>query len=130
MPARNPSDKQCWAVCSACFQCQDKGKYSKCVSCSGRNDPDGRFYANPDVWCQCREGVMRRELPSGRVIIRQYHTNPFKAKFTSETETQDERDWNEYLKRGREIMDDPYWDPIQFNDGTSTQRWNEGYRQG
>jgi len=130
MPSRNPSEKECWRTCFSCFKCSEKGRYSHCYSCSGRNDPMGRLVPDPDVYCDCRNGVLRHQTQSGRVIVRRFKTNPFKSNPTFEAEkvSADERDWEAYLKQAREVLDDPYFDPIRFNDGTSTDAWTKEQR--
>lgn len=130
MPYRNPAEKHCWKLCPACFKCANKNDaYSECRRCSGRNDPLGRIEPRPEVFCDCANGVLRHQTQTGRIIIRTFKSNPFKtAGIQVDTETEDERDWNEYLRQAREILDDPYWDPIRFNDGTSTDSWTKEQR--
>jgi hypothetical protein len=50
-------------------------------------------------------------------------SDPFAAVVKYDNISQDEADWNSYLADTRERIGDPDWDPIQFNDGTSTDKW-------
>lgn len=130
---RNPSDKSCFKTCPVCFKCADKNTSTygnKCSGCSGRNDPMGRFVADPDVYCDCRNGIMRHMTQNGRLIVRKFPRNPYKNEVVADLETQDERNWREYLKRMREYYDDEYWDPVKFSDGTSTADWTQAQRDG
>jgi len=60
----------------------------------------------------------------GRLIISKYKSNPFKAEIIVQKETEDERDWNAYLKDCREKMDNPTWDPIVITE----QPANNGFK--
>jgi hypothetical protein len=112
----NPSTKPCWAFCSSCNRCQDKGRYSKCVSCSGRYDPLGKTDPHPDDFCDCKNGVLRWITREGRLIITRFKSNPFKGKVKYEKKTQDERDWDSYVKDMREKLGDPHFNPITIVD--------------
>lgn len=116
MSVRNPSDKSCWRACSACFKCEDKGRYASCVTCSGRHDPKGRFVPDSRVYCDCKNGVLRHMTQEGRLIVTAFKQDPFSAGGVSVAhQTQDERDWESYLQQTREALDDPYWDPIKYD---------------
>jgi hypothetical protein len=54
--------------------------------------------------------------------------NPFSGKVTHEEKSTDEQDYESYLKSERERRDDPTWDPVMFDDGTSTQDWSNSRR--
>jgi len=40
--------------------------------------------------------------------------DPFQESVDTNQETEDERDWESYLQDKREQLNDPEWDPIQF----------------
>lgn len=127
---QNPSDKYCFQMCKSCYRCADRGSKAECQSCSGRHDPDVKRYPDPDDYCDCRNGILRYRLQNGRLIIQKFHHNPFGGKVTSEAQTADERDWQSFLNTAREKLDDPNWDPIQFVDGESTDKWLNKRRSG
>ena len=109
---QNPSDKQCWSFCSSCNRCQDKGRYTKCGSCSGRYDPLGRIDECREDFCDCRNGVLRWKTKEGKLIITRFKTNPFKGEVKYEKKSEDERDWDSYVDDMREKMDDQNFNPI------------------
>lgn len=111
---QNPSTKPCWNFCPSCNRCQDKGRYSKCTSCSGRYDPNGNIDADPDDYCDCKNGVLRWKTQQGKLVHVRFKSNPFKAKVKYEKKSQDERDWDSYIKDMREKMDDPNFNPISI----------------
>lgn len=113
---QNPSTKPCWTFCSSCNRCQDKGRYSKCGDCSGRYDPLGKTDPHPDDFCDCKNGVLRWRTQEGRLIITRFKSNPFKGKVNYEKKTQDERDWDSYVKDMREKLGDPNFNPITIVD--------------
>jgi len=43
-----------------------------------------------------------------------FKTNPFKSKVKYVKKSEDERDWDSYVKDMREKMDDPNWNPISI----------------
>lgn len=112
----NPSSKACWSFCSSCNRCQDKGKYSKCGECSGRYDPLGRTDPHSDDFCDCKNGVLRWRTSQGKLIMTRFKSNPFKGKVNYEKKTEDERDWNSYVRDMREKLDDPNFNPITIID--------------
>ena len=109
---QNPSTKHCWVFCSSCNRCQDKGRYTKCSSCSGRYDPRGSIDPHPDDYCDCKNGVLRWRTQKGQIVNVRFKTNPFKGTVKYEKKTQDERDWDAYVRDMREKMDDPNFNPI------------------
>ena len=109
---QNPSSKPCWETCAACYRCKDKGRYTKCHSCSGRHDPFLRTDPDPDDFCSCTEGILRWRAKDGRLIVSKYRSNPFATKLITETKTQDEKDWEAYVWDLREKLDNPNYDPI------------------
>lgn len=113
---QNPAEKHCWNYCFSCSRCADKGKYSKCGSCSGRFDPRGVIDHHPDDFCDCRNGVLRWRTQTGKLLITRFKTNPFKGKVNYVKKTEDERDWDSYVNDMREKMDDPTWNPITIID--------------
>ncbi len=131
MSIENPSDKPCWNPCVSCHRCADKGKYDRCADCSGRYDPARRIYADPDDRCDCKNGILRWKTQKGQKIVAPLTKNPFEGKvIQKDTESEDERDWQAYLKSEQERRDDPNWDPLMFDDGTSTNAWMERYKRG
>ena len=110
----NPSSRWCWNTCPACYRCADKGRYSQCSGCSGRHDPFLRTDPDPDDFCQCTEGVLRWRAKDGRLLVSQYRTDPFKTKIMSARKTQDEAEYDAYVKDLREKLDNPNFDPISF----------------
>lgn len=127
----NPSEKSCWDMCSSCFRCSDKGKYAKCNSCSGRHDPDMKrdpYYI--DDRCRCTEGILQYRLQNGQMIVRKFHSSPFAGQVVTDAETEDEQEWTRYIQEQREKLNDPTWDPVQFDDGTSTFDWMRDNRKG
>ena len=43
-----------------------------------------------------------------------FKSNPFKSQVKYEKKSEDERDWNSYVKDMREKLNDPKWDPITY----------------
>ncbi len=109
----NPSTLPCWETCGSCFRCIDKGRYTKCNECSGRHDPYGRTEADPDDFCDCRNGVLRWRTKDGQLVVRRINHNPYRGQVITDSRTQDERDWDAYLQDVREKMDNPNYDPIK-----------------
>lgn len=110
----NPVNLPCWETCTACGRCKNKGRYAKCQSCSGRNDPTCAKDPHPDDFCDCRNGILRWITKQGRLIIVKYKSNPYKTDIYKNHQTQDERDYESYLNDMRERLDDPTYDPIEF----------------
>lgn len=125
----NPSTKNCWELCTSCFRCQNKGLHDKCKSCSGRHDPEVKKdpYHSRDA-CRCREGILCYRLQNGRFIQRKFESNPFKGQVMTDTESQDEREWSQYVNEMRERYDNEKWDGVLFDDGTSTYDWTKNSR--
>ncbi len=111
---QNPSTKPCWETCKACLRCANKNTRKECKGCSGRHDPVGRQDPDKEDYCSCTEGVLRWRHTNGKLYISKYQHNPFKGSIQQMPETEDERDWKEYLQTMRERMDNPDWDPISM----------------
>lgn len=113
---KNPTEKPCWVFCSSCNRCQDKGRYTKCGSCSGRYDPEGRIDPHIDDFCDCKNGVLRWRTQEGRLLMTRFKSNPFKGEVRYEKKSEDERDWDSYVNDMREKLNDPNWNPITIID--------------
>lgn len=128
---RNPSTKQCWKTCMSCYKCENKGKYSFCDSCSGRHDPEGKWDPyDREQYCDCRNGILRHRLQSGKLITKKFMSNPYGGRVLTDAVSQDEQDWNQFIHEKREQLNDENWDPIQFNDGTSVSAWVHEWMKG
>jgi hypothetical protein len=68
--------------------------------------------ADNDDFCDCKNGVLRWKTQQGRLITTKFKTNPFKGQVKYERITEDERDWDSYVKDMREKLDNPNWNPI------------------
>ena len=108
----NPSTKPCWSFCASCNRCGDKGRYTKCNSCSGRYDPLGKIDPDPVDFCDCKNGILRWKTKEGRLIMTRFKTNPFKGQVKYEKKSEDERDWDAYVNDMREKMNDPNFNRI------------------
>lgn len=118
----NPSTLPCFSTCASCFRCENKGQYDKCNRCSGRHDPEGqRDPYHIDDRCRCSEGILQYRLKNGHMIMRHFHSDPFAGKVVTDAESQDEKEWNAYVDEQREKYNNPDWDPVTFDDGTSTR---------
>jgi len=73
---------------------------------------------------------MQIRLKSGRLVRRRFTSSPFGGKVSTDAETQDDRDWNSFISDQRELRDDPFFDPMRFNDGTSITDWQKNARNG
>jgi hypothetical protein len=113
---KNPTENPCWVFCTSCNRCQDKGRYTKCNSCSGRYDPEGKIDVHPDDFCDCKNGVLRWRTQEGRLLMTRFKSNPFKGTVKYEKKSEDERDWDSYVKDMREKLNDPNWNPITIVD--------------
>ncbi len=113
---KNPTENPCWIFCASCNRCQDKGRYSKCKSCSGRYDPEGKIDPHPDDFCDCKNGVLRWRTQEGRLVMTRFKSNPFKGTVKYEKKSEDERDWDSYVKDMREKLNNPNWNPITIVD--------------
>jgi len=126
----NPSqDRPCYSACSSCLRCEDKGKYAACNRCSGRHDPN--LIRDPhdiDDRCRCSEGILQYRLQNGRLIKKRFHSNPFVGQVVTDAETKDEQDWRQYVTEQREKFDDPTFDPVTLEDGSSTLDWTDRNR--
>jgi hypothetical protein len=111
---KNPSEKPCWIYCGSCGRCGDKGRYTKCNGCSGRYDPNGTTDVDNDDFCDCKNGTLRWKTKSGKLIITKFKSNPFAGEVKYQKKSEDERDWDSYVKDMREKMQDPNWNPISF----------------
>jgi len=118
---KNPSTLPCWSTCASCFRCEQKGRYPECNRCSGRHDTEGqRDPYDIDDRCRCTEGILQYRLKNGRLILKHFYSDPFAGQVMTDTETADEMQWRQYVTEQREKMNDPTFDPVQFDDGTST----------
>ena len=128
----NPATKSCFEMCLSCFRC-DRRRSSSCPDfegCSGVPDKEGMRVPNRDHVCTCREGTMRWVTKQDRLIIRKFTSNPFSGKVTTDAESEDDRDWGQYVKAQQELMQSELYDPLVFDDGTSTSDWEKKARQG
>ena len=120
---RNPSERNCFEVCTACFRCQARHEANaKCRSCSGHHDERGDIDPHPMDVCYCTRGILRWVSKQGHVITKKYPDNPFQGDIKVHTESEDERDWKRYLTEQREKLDDPNWDPIDIYDSSKDPR--------
>jgi len=126
----NPSEKSCFKGCMSCGRCEKKGDYAKCRNCSGRHDDKGQRVPVVDDYCRCAEGIMQWVTDEGKMVGFRYRSNPYAGTIKYETQSGDESDWESYLNDTRERLDDPNWDPIQFNDGQSADEWTKKNRHG
>jgi hypothetical protein len=55
---------------------------------------------------------LRWRTQQGKIVRVQFKSNPFKGKVKYEKKSQDERDWDAYVRDMREKMDDPNFNPI------------------
>lgn len=121
---RNPSSLSCWEMCPSCFRCANKGKYAACGRCSGRHDTEGiRDPYDIDDQCRCKEGILQLRTKQGVMIQRQFYSDPFGGSVVTDAETDDERQWNQFVTERREALNDPTFDPVRFDDGSSTLDW-------
>jgi len=127
----NPTTLPCFSACSSCLRCDDKGKYEKCNRCSGRHDPDAiRDPHDIDDRCRCTEGILQYRLQTGKLIQKKFLSNPFKGKVETDAETPDEQDWRQFVTEQREKLNDPTFDPVTLEDGTSTLDMLDQQRRG
>lgn len=63
-------------------------------------------------------------------MVRQFQSSPYGGEVQTDAESQDERDWNSFISEKREQLDDPTYDPIQFEDGSSTTDWVNDQKKG
>ncbi len=125
---RDPFAKSCWKTCGSCGRCSNKGTRPECRSCSGRVDEYGQKVPHIDDLCRCAEGILQLVSKEGKMYQVRMPNDPFKGKVTHEGKTEDERDYESYLREQREIRDDPAWDAVTFDDGTSAQDWSNSGR--
>lgn len=112
----NPSHRECFDACSACFRCDQRGKYAKCAGCSGHHDPFGTIDPHPDDTCTCAEGVLRFIDSKGELHLVRYRNNPFAGTVTLMNQTEDEREWDAYVNDIREKINDPHFNPVEVVD--------------
>lgn len=74
-------------------------------------------------YCRCKEGVLQWVTQEGKLAQSYYLSDPYGGVVKYEGKTDDEVDWEDYIEDAREKLDDPDWDPIQFADGRSTQKF-------
>ena len=120
-----PQDKRCFVPCPSCFRCSDYRVKAECASCPGRLDTERRRYPDPDDFCDCKNGVLRYRLRTGKLVMRRFESSPFEATVKTDAVSEYEADWNRFIQQKREELDDPGWDPIRFLDGMSTFDWNK-----
>ncbi len=125
---RDPLDRHCWRTCMSCRRCSNKGSRPECHSCSGREDEFGQKVPNIDDKCRCTEGILQLVTKDNRFLQVKMLSNPFKGTIKRDAITEDERDYEEYLKSERERRNDKSWDPIQFEDGSSVTDWTNSRR--
>jgi hypothetical protein len=113
-PSVNPTHKWCWNFCSSCNRCGDKGRYTRCNSCSGRYDPELKIETDNDDYCDCKNGNLRWKTRTGKLIVTKFKSNPFAGEVKYEKKSEDERDWDSYVKDTREKLGDPDWNPISI----------------
>lgn len=121
---KNPTDKGCFELCTACLRCANKNSYvsnyNHCGDCSGHHDPHGEIDPHPDDFCDCANGKMRWVVKNGPkrglVVIRNLPHNPFEGDIKVHGETADERDWKAFLEDTREKLNDENWNPIEVYD--------------
>lgn len=127
---RNPADKWCFNYCGSCGRCGDKGKFDACRNCSGRLDPQGMREEHQDDYCRCKEGILQWVTQKGRMVQVKFESNPFAGVVKHDRITDDEADWNRYLADAREALNDPDYDPIQFESGGSVNNYLEQLKNG
>ena len=115
---RNPATRPCFELCTSCMRCDARFARTgtPCHNCSGRPDADGQKVPHRDDYCECKKGVLRWVTQKDQLIIRRFQSNPFGGKVTTDAESQDEKDWNQYVAEKREELNDPHWDPIRIYD--------------
>lgn len=116
----NPADMPCYKACASCSRCENKGRYAKCHACSGRNDP--KLQRDPYDFrdrCRCSEGILQVVTKNGHFIQQKFPHNPYGGSINFDEKSQSERDWETFLAEEREKYGSDY-DPVQFEDGTST----------
>lgn len=131
MPVYNASEMSCWEPCPSCGRCESKGDSRGCPkqnTCSGRAGKS-RIMQVPDPYdrddyCRCAEGVLQYRVQSGPkrglLVIRRFKSSPYGGSIKTDAISKDESDWMAYLDEQRERLNDEAWDPIQFEDGSST----------
>lgn len=117
---RNPMDKNCFDMCPSCHRCSNKDRFNCGNTCSGRDDPRGQRQPDIDDLCRCKEGILQWVRDDGRMIGVKMKTSPFAGVVKYDTLSQDEADWESYLKDMREKLDNELYDPIQFTDGSGS----------
>lgn len=113
---RNPTEKQCWETCQACFRCAAKGTRLECSRCSGRFDLHGITDPHEDDRCRCTEGVLQYVKADSTLVQVKYKSNPFKGSIQRKEKTPDERDWENYVTSLREKFGDENYNPIKVTE--------------
>lgn len=73
-----------------------------------------------DDYCRCTEGILQWVTKDGKLLQVRLRSDPYASTVQYEAQSDDEADWDSYIKDMREKLGDEHWDPVQFNDGTST----------
>lgn len=89
-----------------------------------------RKYPDPDAYCDCSNGILRHRTQKGQLIIRKFLSNPYENKVKTDSVSEDEEEWNTYVRERREFLNNPGYDPVQYSDGSSTTDWAEQFRRG
>lgn len=118
---KNPADKSCWKMCPSCYRCENKDRLNCGATCSGRLDMDGMRLADVDDYCRCKEGKLQFVTQEGQLIQIKFKSNPYAGTVKYDNIGKDEADWNSYLADTRERLNDPTYDPIQFEGGGSVE---------
>lgn len=126
----DPGNKYCWKYCTSCGRCANKGSRPECGGCSGRLDPKGQRHPDRDDYCRCTQGVMQWVSDKGQFLQFKLLSDPFKGTVKYEGNTQDEADWESYLKDAREILDDEFYDPIQIGGVGGASEWYNQQKRG
>ncbi len=137
MSVLRPREKHCFSFCPSCMRCNAKGS-SVCPKrsggCSGHIETDEGHNWDPydiDDTCRCVEGVLQIRLKRGDLVKRRFNSNPFAAEVKTDAISEDERDWNAYIDEQRELRDDPFFDGLQFDDGSGgVTDWMNNVRKG
>lgn len=114
---RDPVERSCWTPCPSCFRCVRRGFDCPARNlCSGRPDKSGTRDPHPDDFCTCTQGVLRWRTKQGQLVIRRFNSTPFANNVMTDSESEDERDWNAFVKEKREQFNDPHYDPLKVKD--------------
>lgn len=122
--------RQCWRPCRSCWKCEDQGRYSQCATCPAQVDILRRKYPDPDAYCDCHNGILRHRTQKGQLIIRKFLSSPYEGRVQTDAISEDERDWNTYVAERREFLNNPQWDPVQYDTGAGVTDWANQHRMG